>query len=66
MYRAINRTIESWWRQCDLWDRQLVSGYLLENYDGETEIYLEATDEWWESLSKVQKEKIYRKYHKLS
>ena len=51
--------LNSWWKHCSLYDRQLVSGYLLENYDGETEIYLEATDEWWESLSDMQKKQVH-------
>lgn len=57
-----NHNIEDWWRHNGLWDRQQASGILLENYDGETEIYLEATDEWWESLSPEQKEKAYNEF----
>ena len=54
--------IEDWWRHLGTYDRQQVSGYLLENYDGETAIYLEATDEWWESLSEKQKLEVYNEY----
>lgn len=57
-----NYHIEVWWRHLGLWDRQQVSGYLLENYDGETQIYLEATDEWWESLTYEQKTKAYEDF----
>ena len=59
---AYNHNIEDWWRHNGLWDREQASGILLENYDGETEIYLEATDEWWESLSPEQKEKVYNEF----
>jgi len=59
---AYNHNIEDWWRHNGTWDRQQASGILLENYDGETEIYLEATDEWWESLSPEQKEKVYNEF----
>ena len=31
-------------------------------YDGETEIYLESTDEWWESLSPEQKQAVYEEF----
>ncbi len=54
--------IEDWWRHLGTYDRQQASGYLLENYDGETAIYLEATDEWWESLSEEQKLEVYNEY----
>lgn len=57
-----NHIIEDWWRHNGLWDRQEASGYLLENYDGETQIYLEATDEWWESLTLKQKQEVYDKF----
>lgn len=57
-----NHRIEDWWRHCGLWDRQQASGYLLENYDGETQIYLESTDEWWESLTNEQKAKVYEDF----
>lgn len=57
-----NHIIEDWWRHLGLWDRQEVSGYLLENYDGETQIYLESTDEWWESLTYEQKTKAYEDF----
>lgn len=57
-----NHNIEVWWRHLGLWDRQEVSGYLLENYDGETQIYLESTDEWWESLTYEQKTKAYEDF----
>ena len=54
--------IESWWRHNGVWDRQQASGYLVENYDGETALYLEATDEWWESLSPEQKKQVYEEF----
>ena len=59
---AYNHIIEDWWRHNGLLDRQQASGILLENYDGKAEVYLEATDEWWESLSPEQKEKIYNEF----
>lgn len=57
-----NHIIEDWWRHNGIWDREQASGYLVEDYDGETEIYLEATDEWWESLSDEQKLEVYNEF----
>lgn len=57
-----NHGIEDWWRHLGIWDRQQASGYLYENYDGETQIYLEATDEWWESLSGAQKRDVFMEF----
>ena len=60
--KTYNHIIEDWWRHNGIWDREQASGYLVEDYDGETEIYLEATDEWWESLSNEQKLKVYNEF----
>ena len=60
--KKYNHIIEDWWRHNGIWDREQASGYLVEDYDGETEIYLEATDEWWESLSNEQKLKVYNEF----
>ena len=60
--KKYNHIIEDWWRHNGSWDREQASGYLVEDYDGETEIYLEATDEWWESLSNEQKLKVYNEF----
>ena len=57
-----NHIIEDWWRHLGIWDREQASGYLVENYDGETDLYLEATDEWWESLSYEQKQEVYDEF----
>lgn len=57
-----NHNIERWWTHLGIWDRQQASGYLVENYDGETQIYLESTDEWWESLTNEQKAKVYEDF----
>jgi hypothetical protein len=54
--------IEDWWRHNGVWDREQASGILYENYDGEQGIYLEATDEWWESLSPEQKKQVYEEF----
>ena len=47
--------IESWWRHNGIWDREQASGILVENYDGETALYLESTDDWWDDLTDIQK-----------
>lgn len=59
---AYNHIIEDWWRHNGLWDRQEASGILLENYDGETEIYLDATDRWWENLTDAEKQEVYDRF----
>ena len=54
--------IESWWRHNGIWDRQDASGILVEDYDGETSLYLESTDDWWDSLSDKQKQEVYEDF----
>lgn len=54
--------INEWWRHNDVWDRQQASGILLENFDGETAIYLQVTDDWWDDLSVEEKFNVYREF----
>lgn len=51
--------IESWWRHNGIWDREQASGILVENYDGETALYLESTDAWWDALTDDKKREVY-------
>ena len=51
--------IESWWRHNGIWDREQASGILVENYDGETALYLESTDDWWNTLADDEKREVY-------
>ena len=51
--------IEDWWRHNGIWDREQASGILVEDYDGETGIYLESTDDWWYNLTPAQKRQVY-------
>ena len=51
--------IESWWRHNGIWDREQASGILVENYDGETALYLESTDDWWDALTDDEKREVY-------
>ena len=54
--------IEGWWRHNGIWDREQASGILVENFDGETEIYLDATDDWWDNLTDEQKLEVYNEF----
>jgi hypothetical protein len=54
--------IESWWRHNGIWDREQASGILVENYDGETALYLESTDDWWDALTDIQKQQVYEEF----
>lgn len=54
--------INEWWRHNGVWDRQQASGILLENFDGETVIYLQVTDDWWDDLSVEEKFNVYREF----
>ena len=54
--------INEWWRHNGVWDRQQASGILLENFDGETAIYLQVTDDWWDDLSVEEKFNVYREF----
>ena len=56
--------IESWWRHNGIWDREQASGILVENYDGETALYLESTDDWWDDLTDIQKQQVYEEFFK--
>lgn len=59
---AYNHIIENWWRHNGIWDREQASGILVENFDGETDIYLESTDAWWESLTDEEKKEVYEEF----
>ena len=61
MVRNMN-IIESWWRHNGIWDREQASGILVENYDGETALYLESTDDWWDGLTDTQKQQVYEEF----
>jgi hypothetical protein len=54
--------IEDWWRHNGIWDREQASGILVENYDGETALYLESTDDWWDDLTDIQKQQVYEEF----
>lgn len=54
--------IESWWRHNGIWDRQDASGIRVEDYDGETSLYMESTDDWWDSLTDKQKQEVYEDF----
>lgn len=58
-------TIESWWQHNGIWDREQASGILVENYDGETALYLESTDDWWDSLTDKQKLEVYNEFFEV-
>lgn len=61
MARNMN-IIESWWHHNGIWDREQASGILVENYDGETALYLESTDDWWDGLTDIQKQQVYEEF----
>ena len=54
--------IESWWRHNGIWDREQASGIPVEDYDGETGIYLASTDDWWDSLTDKRKREVYEDF----
>jgi hypothetical protein len=54
--------IESWWRHNGVWAREQASGILVENFDGETQIYLDTTDDWCDSLTDKQKLEVYNEF----
>lgn len=54
--------IESWWRHNGIWDREQASGILVENFDGETQIYLDTTDDWWFDLTDEEKQEVYNDF----
>ena len=54
--------LDDWWRHNGIWDREQASGILVENYDGETALYLESTDDWWENLTDEQKLQVYNEF----
>ena len=54
--------IESWWRHNGIWDRQDASGIRVEDYDGETNLYMESTDDWWDRLTDEEKLEVYNEF----
>ena len=54
--------LDDWWQHNGIWDREQASGILVENYDGETALYLESTDDWWENLTNEQKLEVYNEF----
>ena len=53
---------EDWWDCLSVWKRQEVSGIPYEDYDGDSERYLDATDCWWDGLSDETKTTLYEEY----
>ena len=47
--------IEEWWRHNGCYDREQASGIPYEGQDD----YLSQTDDWWESLTDGEKERVY-------
>lgn len=54
--------VEGWWRHNGIWDREQASGILVENFDGETQLYLDATDDWWDNLTDSEKREVYEEF----
>ena len=48
--------IEDWWRHNGCYDREQASGI---PYEENEDNYLEITDEWWNSLTDGEKERVY-------
>lgn len=55
-------TIEKWWRSLGCWDREQVANIPYEDFDGEVEIYLNTTDNWWDSLTDAEKKEKYNEF----
>jgi hypothetical protein len=57
--------LDDWWRHNGIWDREEICqnyGILYEDFDGEQQIFLEVTDEWWEELTAAQKLQVYEDF----
>ena len=57
--------IEGWWRHNGIWDREEICqnyGILYEDFDGEQDIFLKTTDDWWENLTNEQKLEVYNEF----
>ena len=55
-----NHIIEDWWRHNGVRDRAQASG--ITYVQGHTQIYLQLTDNWWDSLSAEEKVKVYEEF----
>jgi hypothetical protein len=62
MERYNSYIIEDWWRHNGIWDREQASCIPVEDFDGETQIYLDVTDNWWENLTNEQKLQVYNEF----
>ena len=54
--------IEDWWRHNGIWDRDQASGIPYEDYDGDQSLYLDITDDWWNSLTNDEKAEVYEEF----
>lgn len=54
----MENNIESWWRHNGCWDRAQASGI---PYDGQDD-YLSITDDWWDSLTSLEKEQVFNDF----
>ena len=58
MTRVGLQQIEDWWRHNGCWDREQASGI---PYNDEYN-YLALTDDWWDSLTTLQKEQVFNDF----
>lgn len=54
--KLYNFSIENWWLHNGIFDREQASGL---RYCGNVGDFLQATDNWWESLSYEERKNIY-------
>ena len=54
--------LDDWWRHNGCWDRDQASGIPYKDFDGETGIYLQVTDDWWDELTAAQKLQVYEDF----
>lgn len=63
---AYNYIIEEWWRHQGTYDRMMASKLLttkkLEWTDEDNQEFLRVTDDWWDSLTGEEKEKVYEEF----
>lgn len=57
--------LDAWWDSLDIWGMAVAceyGGIFYEDFDGEHQIFLDFTDDWWEGLTDEQKLKVYNDF----
>ena len=57
--------IETWWNNTPFWLMENITGYCKDDFlpDDGYQDFVDACDEWWDSLNDSEKQRIYNGYY---